>query len=151
MGAATFNILGNMAIVIFETLIDAGTQVVEYKQEKDKLKSIAERRKNREIITKEAKDPGSAIKIFEFEITLYEILAKIRDWVPQRKWLLKKKVDIKDYPEEIEYQSLLEKYKLKEKAEYVRMSKNMISVARKQTALEIQRIQAKNAMIKHKR
>ena len=54
-------------------------------------------------------------------------------------------------PEEKQYQELVLRYKFIQKAEFGRMSKNMISVARKQTQIEIEQIRSKNAMIRERR
>lgn len=145
MGASALNILINMAIVIFDTVIEAGEKYVQWKQHKRKLQVIRERRENREEIVKEA--PG-AMKVFEFELSIYEVLSKVKSWLPHRKWLVKNKVKFDDYPEEIEFQKLLSEYKLIEKAQYGRMSKVIASVAERQASIEIEKKKVLNQTIK---
>ena len=77
------------------------------------------------------------MKTFEFEISLHEGLNHIKEWIPQRKWCVKNNVKFNDYPEEIELQKLIVEFKLREKAEYGRVSQSIARVAEKQAALEI--------------
>jgi len=100
MGAAAINILGNMGVVLFETLNDAGGKIMEFKEQKNKEKLMETRKKNREIIVKEA--PGE-VTIFEFELQLNEAISTVRLWIPQRQWLKKNNVGISGYKEEIQF------------------------------------------------
>jgi len=95
MGTASFNILGNTAIVVFETIQDAASKWTNIKQEQQRLILISERRENRENIVKEA--PGT-MKQFEFEISVHEVLEKVKAWMPHRRWLLANKVKISELP-----------------------------------------------------
>ena len=126
MGAAVFNILGNLAVVVVESISDAGQKYVDWKFGKYKQQVRGDRKETREAIVQNA--PGT-VKTYEFELSLHEVLKKVKDWVPHRKWLVKNKVKFDDYPEEIEFQKLIVEYKLREKAEYGRISKSIARVA----------------------
>lgn len=147
MGTASFNILGNSAVVVLETIQDAASQWAHRKQEKQRLILINERRENRESIVQEA--PGT-MKQFEFEISIHEVLEKVKAWTPHRRWLLANKVKISEFPEEIEYKALVAEYKLLEKAEYGRMTKSIVAVAERRAAKEMDEIRSKNALIRHR-
>ena len=105
------------------------------------------RRENRQIIS-ESTDNNSLI--FKLELDFYEVIDKVKRWLPHRKWLENNRVDFSDYPEEIEYKRLLTDFKLKEKAEHGRMSNNMMKAAWEMTLKEIEKIRSVNAFIKNR-
>ena len=43
------------------------------------------------------------MKVFEFELSIYEAIAKVKAWLPHRRWLLANDIKIKEYPEEKEF------------------------------------------------
>ena len=56
------------------------------------------------------------MKVFEFELSVYETIAKVKAWLPHRRWLLANNIKIDKFPEEKEFLKLTKKYKLLEKA-----------------------------------
>ena len=60
------------------------------------------------------------------------------------------KIKFDDFPEEIEFQKLVNEYKLLDKAEYGRMSKGIANVAQKKTSENIIAIRARNSKIRDK-
>ena len=72
ISASAFNILGNLSIVVFETIKDAGEKIVNYRDERQRIKAIKERKENRDVIVKSV--PGK-VRVFEFENKLHEVIA----------------------------------------------------------------------------
>ena len=100
IGISVFNILINLAIVLIDSIYETGSEYLEKRQQEKKLKFIQERRENRQKIVDEA--PGQ-MKVFEFELTIFEVLVKVKEWMPHRKWLKSNGIEFDDYPEEIEF------------------------------------------------
>lgn len=121
MGLAAFNILGNLAVVVIDTLVEAVQKYLNKRQEKKRLEIVKSRRESRQKIVDKA--PG-VILDFEKELSVYEAISRVKAWLPERRWLIKNKVVFEDYPEEIEFKKLCRQYRLLERAQFVRMTRS---------------------------
>lgn len=88
------------------------------------------------------------MRIYRLEVDIDKALKTIKEWLPQRRWLIKNKIVFETYPEEIEFKNLCNEFRLLQKAQFGRMSKSMMKVAKAEAAKEIERRMFQNAMIR---
>jgi hypothetical protein len=70
-------------------------------------------------------------EIFKHEIDQYNAIKFCRKWNKDRRWLLKNKMDVSEFPEEKEMIKLINKFNLREKAYVQRLHRCIDSLAAK--------------------
>lgn len=98
MGVAGFNIVGNFAIVLFETTSDNFFKFKEWIETRRQIKMIEQRKSNRLTIVEDQKP--ETFPYLEYELSVYEALKIIKKWLPERRWLKANGVNFENFPEE---------------------------------------------------
>jgi len=100
MGVAIFNIVSNLCITVYDSVIDIIEQQRTKARFKAYIKIVNQKLINRKYMT--TLEPGR-FRNYEKEITIYDAVFFVRYWHPHRKWLLANGINIKDFEEEINY------------------------------------------------
>ena len=70
---------------------------------------------------------------FSYEKDYFEALKKVKEYLPQREWMVAEGLNLSDFEIEDEFQELNKKFKLEAKGRQVRLTKALIIAAEKKT------------------
>lgn len=108
-----FNAIINIFLTVFDTLKNFFKIYSQKRADNILEKSEQLRVLNRKMI--KDKIPEAA-KYYEEQIEEENAIAYAKSWSKHRNWLIVKEIHFEDYPEEIEFQKLVKKFNLLEKA-----------------------------------
>ena len=97
IGVAVLNIVTNLAITIYSSIVDVYNDNVEKRRAKSFMARVQKKIKNRKLLVDKTQ---GEFKSFELQVTLYEAVMFAREWTPHRRWLISNKIKLDAFEEE---------------------------------------------------